>query len=930
MSAVKQGRAWTVDAHVLGAVWVDDQGRRVVSGANRVTALFALLATAPGGQCTKEEVVAALWPGGKPTDESIYQVVSRLRRGLGEDVVPRSTSGICAIRMPEGSLDLARFHGGVQRARHLWGREKFEQLCFALRQWDGQEPLRGLTGEVFEARRAQLRRDWLEAVCSRLEAAWHAGEEKWLCEETERLYEQLPDRETIFRFYLVAHGPEMSFAKRSALIRRWMARWGAPGAELRAVFERLRGPAPASRAGMLLPAPYQLPAPPPKMVGRDGLLSSLIDHVKGRQAVGTTAVVLLSGLAGVGKSALASCLALQLRDKFPDGILYGELRGFAGKDVQPTDPEHILDRFLAQLPPQAPVVGLEAKSLALRSALAHRSVLIVLDDAAQADQVLPLLPGPGTCAVIVTSRSTLDDLRASRDVHVAALDPLVHPAAKELLQDGFTPADRQSHTRSLAKLAKLCGHLPLALVVIKSRLEHRPASALPALVRKMEEEKERLRVLHRTDQDLSVLTALSCSAVALSEDARRLLWQLATHPGPSIGWDAVMDLGVVGGGTDADHAVEELATANLVYLHAERYCLHDLVRAFARHEMEVTFPVPRAEFETETVRQVLEHQLHNVHACDRLLNSQRRLPIGEADGVTVADPESAERAMVILDEEYDTTLQCITLAMTLSLNSYIWLLPTTLVTYQWRRRRLRDARHFLKQAMDAAEGHAFPVDRALFYRVLAGTHWRLGEFELAEWALRRAIRLSEQDDSAVGRMSLARCFQVLASTLRKQGQDEEAERYHGKALELYRELSDSVGEAEALTGLGTIYYDRGEYDAALRLCADALGAIDGLSMNGQDHVLNGRADVLYTLGKIHHARGEGNEADRLYEQAASIYRELGHWAYEDKVSWLHADVLVATARTHDAAVVLERVLRLREHMGGAGVQEVRDRLEMLR
>ncbi|MGW6507161.1 tetratricopeptide repeat protein [Streptomyces niveus] len=919
-----------MDAHVLGAVRVDDQGRRVVSGANRVTALFALLATAPGGQCTKEEVAAALWPGEKPTDESIYQVVGRLRRGLGEEVVPRSASGVCAIRMAEGSLDLTRFHDGVQRARHLWGREKFEQLCFALRQWDGPEPLLGLTGEVFEIRRAALRSDWLEAVYSRLDAAWHAGEEKWLREETEGLYEQLPNRETIFRFYLLAHGPEMSLAKRAALIRRWREQWGAPGAELRAVFERLRRPAPPSRVGVLLPAPYQLLAPPRKMVGRDGLLSSLADHVQVRQSMGATTVVLLSGLAGVGKSALASCLALQLRDQFPDGILYGDLRGFEGRDVQPTDPEHLLDRFLAQLPPQAPAVGVEAKSVAFRSALAHRSLLIVLDNAGQAAQVLPLLPGPGTCAVIVTSRSTLDELCASRDVHVSALEPLAHPAAKELLQEMFTPADRQRHARSFTELAKLCGHLPLALVVIKSRLDHRPASALPALVRKMKEEKERLRVLHRTDQDLSVLTALSCSALALSENARRLLWQLATHPGPSIGWEAVMDLGAVGGGTDADHAVEELAAASLVYLHAERYRLHDLVRAFARHEMELTFPFPKGEFEAETVRQVLEHQLHNIHACDRLLNSQRRLPIGEADGVTVAEPESAERAMGLLDEEYDTTLQCIELAMRVSLNSYTWLLPTTLVTYQWRRRRLSDARYFLNRSMDAAEDHALPVDRALFYRVLAGTHWRLGEFELAVGALRRAVWLSEQDDSEAGRMSLARSIQVLASTLRKQGLDEEAERYHRQALELYRELSDSVGEAEALTGLGTIYYDRREYDAALRLCADALSAINGLNMNGQDHVLNGRADVLYTLGKIHHARGEGQEADRLYERAACIYRELGHWAYEDKVSWLHADVLVATARPHEAAAVLERVLRLREHMGGAGVQEVRDRLEMLR
>ncbi|WP_328913033.1 tetratricopeptide repeat protein [Streptomyces sp. NBC_00223] len=751
-----------------------------------------------------------------------------------------------------------------------------------------------------------------------------ANEEKWLCEETQKLYERLPDRAPIRQFYFLAHGSELPRVKREKLLKEWKRRFGDPDAGLQRAIDLIHGNTRRSRRGVPLPVPNQLPARGHRPLGRDGLIHKIVEAVRERQDSGNGSLIVLSGMAGIGKSTIAHHVAWILEDRFPDGVLYANLRGFTGEDAQPADPEHVLDRFLAELPPYSSAAGLDGKSAALRSALAHRSVLIVLDDALSAKQVLPLLPGVGTSAVLITSRKTLGDLRSHHEVDLRPVGPLGEEAALELLQEKVSVADRGKHAQAFTDLARLCCHLPLALIVVARRLENRPHHTVDVLARELAEEREKLNVLHLPAHELSVRMALNCSVRALSEEARRLLWQLAVHPGPSIGWDAVMDLGMVGNGMRADRAVEELATANLVELRSDRYRLHDLVRAFARHYVVPVVPGALESFEKATVLQVLEHQLQNVRACDRLLDGQRMLPIGEPNGITVAEPEGLDQAVSLLDEEYDTVLLGIRLAVEQGLEHYMWLLPMALVTYQWRRRRLADALRGLTHATEAAESDASPVERAMFYRMLAGTQWRLEAFEPAANHLRRAILLSEQDDSEAGLLSLARSLHALALTLRKQGCVAEAEEHHRRALVLYRELSDLVGEAATLNGIGTLHYDQGEYDEALRFCADALGVVERTTD------LSGRADVLYTLAKIHQSRAERNEALLLYRRACENYRQLENWPNEDKVLWLYADVLVAAGRSPDAVEALERVLVLRERMGGAGVHEVRDRLEGLR
>ncbi|MEU0691793.1 AfsR/SARP family transcriptional regulator [Streptomyces uncialis] len=917
-----------MEGHVLGPVSAEGGGGERAFGNSKAVALFALLATSPGFRCTRKEIAEILWEGDENAGGRVDRAISDLRKKLGPEAVPHGgKSGYCTLRLPADSVDLLRFRARVTRATGLLNHaERFEQLGAALAEWDGGDPLRGLAESGFELRREKLRGELMAAVYARLDAAWKAREEKWLREETEKWFERAPEQPQIFRFYLLAHNdlPEL---RRERLIKEWTKRNGRLDDDVQSAVDKVRGAARSPRGTLLPPVPNQLPGGVRRPVGQDELIGGLAEAVREEQDAGNLALVLISGMAGVGKSTVANHLACRLRERFPDGVLRAELNGFAVGDVRPAEPDEVLDGFLAVLPPYATVTGPESKSNALRSALAHRSVLIVLDDAFSAQQVLPLLPGDGTCAVIITSRDDLLRLQSERKVLFRKMEPLRDADALEVLQEKVSAKDRAIYARPFSELVRLCGRLPLALVVVARLLEGgaRPLRTIPALVREMEEERAKLDTLHLPEYELSVRTALNCSVRVLSEEARLLLWQLAVHPGPSASWEAVMDLGrTAGEGARTDRTLAELVAANLVENQADRYGLHDLVRAFARQHMRLGPDGETADIERATVRQVLEHQLHNVRACDRVLDHERTLDIGEPDGVTVTDPADLGQAMAFLDKEYATIQQGIRLAVSQGLERYEWLLPMALTTYQWHRHLLGDALRNLVHAAAAAESVAPPVDCAMVHRMSAGTQWRLGKYHEAVGHLRRAVRLSEEDPSEKGRLSLARSLHRLGITLRKQGDRAGAEEALRQALELCRETSDPVGEAAALNAIGALHHDRGDHEQALRRCVDALRALERTTER------NGLADVLFTLAKVHSSRSERDEAAPLYRRACDIYREQENRPNEDKARLLFADVLVSAGETDEAVRELERVIVLRELMGGEGVSEVRALLEGLR
>ncbi|MYR92363.1 MULTISPECIES: tetratricopeptide repeat protein [unclassified Streptomyces] len=866
-----------------------------------------------------------VWPEESVSDNRVSWCVGALRKELPERV-DRIRSGVCAIDLPRGSLDYFRFGDAVRQAALQRGRERFQKLNVAMDEWPHGEALQGLTGAGFDVRRAELWAEWRKAVLLRLEAAYSAEEEEWLIKETGELSRRLPRDQQILRFLLLARASTLSARARTDIVKEWRQKFGQPSDPLLIeTIGRLRrtGRRTGSRPSAHL-VPRQLPPIDRGLIGREDQLAEFSRIVLRQHANGRGTLIALTGMPGVGKSTLARHLAQLVEHRFPDGVLCADMRGVAGGATgAPADPEQLLDRFLADLGVRTKASGLEGKSAALRSVLATRSVLMVLDDVADMDQVLPLLPGAGTCAVIVTSRGSLSDLRARKEVCMRRIDLLESRAATEILNDKIASADRPRTAGLVAELVELCGRLPLALVVIAKRIEGRPPDGIRALVAQLGEDRRKLDALHLSTHDLSVRLALDCSVRALSPEARCLLWQLAIHPGPGISWSATMDLGRVGAGGDVDRAVEELMEANLVQLVFERYVLHDLVRVYARHPAD-SKDGPGQMLEDATVRQLLEHQLQNVRACDRVIDRHRELPIGDAEGVTVIDLRGEEEAMAYLDAEYEAAMRGIELAQRKNLTRYIWLLPMALVTYQWRRNRHAAAERVLEDAVDAAQKAGSPGDRAMVHRMLAGSQMRRGAVDVPVRHLQQAVCLSEQEGGEAGGLSLARSLHMRAIVLRRQGDLAAAEGDYRRARDMFRVLRDDVGEAAALNGLGTLHHDHRRYDDALRECAEALRIF------GTTADVNGKANVLVTLGKIHLSRSERDEALAVYRSAISIYRELGYWPNEASTLRCYADVLLTLGDSRGAVKALERAAVLLEMMGGEGLRDVIDLLGNLR
>ncbi|MET8840372.1 tetratricopeptide repeat protein [Streptomyces rubiginosohelvolus] len=921
----EMGERREVDGRVLGPVSLVVAGGGIVSGTGKVAALFALLATSDRRRATVGEIKHFVWPEESVPDNRVSVCLRALREEL-PGRVDRIRSGVCAIDLPRGSLDYLRFGDGVKQAKRQRGRERFRRLNAAMDEWPHGEALQGLAGSGFGVRRSELRAEWRRAVLLRLEAAHSVEEEEWLIRETGELSRRFPRDQQILRFLLLARASMLSARARGDLVKEWKEKFGQPNDPLLIkTIETLRrtgrrtGPHPSAHL-----IPRQLPPIDRGLIGREDQLAELQGIVLRQHANSRATLIALTGMPGVGKSTLARHLAQLVEHRFPDGVLCADMRGVAGGATgAPADPEQLLDRFLADLGVRTKSSGLEGKSAALRSVLATRSVLMVLDDVADMDQVLPLLPGAGTCTVILTSRGSLSDLRARKEVCMRRIDLLDSQAATEILNDKIASVDRPRTASLVAELVELCGRLPLALVVIAKRIEGRPPDGIRALVAQLGEDRRKLDTLHLSMHDLSVRLALDCSVRALSPEARCLLWQLAIHPGPGISWSATMDLGRVGAGGDVDRAAEELVEANLVQLMFGRYVLHDLVRAYARHPADFQ-DGPSRMLEDATVRQFLEHQLQNVRACDRVIDKQRVLPIGEAGGVAVIDPRSEEEAMAYLDSEYEAAMRGIELAQRKNLTRYIWLLPMALVTYQWRRNRHAAAERILEDAVGAAREGGSPGDRAMVHRMLAGSQMRRGAVDVPVRHLEQAVRLSEQEGGAVGRLSLARSLHMRAIVLRRQGNLAAAEDDYRRARDMFRALRDGVGEAAALNGLGTLHHDHRRYSDALRECAEALRIFETTAD------VNGKANVLVTLGKIHLSRSETGEALIVYRRAIRIYRELGYWPNEASTLRCYAGVLLTTGDAPEAVKALERAAELLEVMGDEGLRDVLDQLGNLR
>jgi tetratricopeptide (TPR) repeat protein/transcriptional regulator with XRE-family HTH domain len=620
---------------------------------------------------------------------------------------------------------------------------------------------------------------------------------------------------------------------------------------------------PESRADRRVPA--ELPPDVFPFTGRrreidrlDAVLSSISDQ--------PTALVMstVTGPPGVGKSALVIHWAHRARAGFPDGQLYVNLRGY--HPTQPMPAGDALTALLTGLGVAADEipVDLAQRTARYRTEVADRRLLLVLDNAATEEQVVPLLPGTASCRVLVTSRDSLPGLVAFYGSHRIELSPLPPSDAAQFLRRFIGP--RVDVAPDAARdLAQLCSGLPLALRIAAELAVARPESPLDDLVTELRDRHSRLSMLDRGAQPGGVGAVISWSLRRLAPEAVRAFRLLGLHPGSTFDAYAVAALCGVDPGT-ARETVGLLVRSHLVLVAGrDRYDMHDLLRRYAASLADRgDDPADRP---ATALRRLYDFHLAAAAAALDVLHpaesARRPAPPAGSPQLRFDDPDAARRW---LDHERGLLASAAAARDVAGWADRASWLSDALYRYLDGGHNA-DALRVHGNARDAA---VLRADRAGETRALLGlgaAHLWRGELDEAAGCFRRSLQLCRDGDDGVWR---ARALNSLGVVERRLGRYDSAARVQQEAVALAVDNADVTGEARALNNLAVTEHLRGRSRAA----ADHLD--DALALFSQAGDRTGQANALHNLGKVEMLRGRtAAAADRL-GRALDLYRRLGN------------------------------------------------------
>ncbi len=931
---------------VLGPVTAERDGGRVPLTAPLVRSLLGVLLVDAGRPVAEARLVEALWGQSPPASmkASLQNHVLRLRRLLGAggaERVRRSPDGYL-IQVGPGELDLHEFEelrrcGAEELQAGQW-QSAADALSRALALWRGDPLADALPAARDEAGIEQLREARLQAWEQLAQARLRLGSYDQVAADFAPLVREHPWREAAHGYLMHAlHGVGRQADAlavyqqlRANLVCELGVEPSAPVAELHrrilaadpSLTEPARSGAVGAAAGTISPDPRtdtaasppgpgllnQLPPRIEYFTGRADVLAILNGHLCGDSADGAGArLITIVGTAGAGKTALAVQWAAKVALRFPNGCLYADLRGFDPGLVPALSPEQVLRGFLRALGvSSARIPSEQAGQTALfRSLTAGRPLLVVLDNARDAEQVRPLLSGAPGSLTIVTSRDRLTGLVALNGARPVPLDLLTPEEAVALLLRRLGDQYAGCEPAAVADLAELCARLPLALNIAAARIataSHLPLADFTGQLRAAD---ERLTALDAGDPAASVRAVFSWSYRQLSPEAARVFRLTALHPGPDIAVAAVASLA----GLPVRRArtlLTELVGAHLV---AEplpgRYAFHDLLRAYAGEQAAA---VDEGTDRAGAVRRMLDHYVHTAAAAHHVINpAYRAVPLEEIDPRAVAETfdDMAPAAAWQLAERA-ALAGVAAVAAGYGYDGHIWRLSNAVTLFLDSRGDWQLLAELMEQAVVAAGRSGDPGVRALAHSNAAQARWRLGDSTGALAHLDRARDLwHELDDRSEtanveriaanihgddGRhveeleharaavaasrqggsvLSLAMSYAALAWACLRNGQYQLALDHAREAVELYRQAGYRTGEAGALDTMAQACYlmDRVEESLVRFQQAEAV-AVDA----------GNRVYQVRTLVRISTAQrvlGDEDSADRHMRRALEITREMG-------------------------------------------------------
>jgi hypothetical protein len=622
----------------------------------------------------------------------------------------------------------------------------------ALGLWRG-EPLGGLAGQWAVRTRQGWRQQHLDAVLAWARAELAVGNPAAVIGALTDLVGEHPLLEPLIAvlmraLYAAGHSAQaldLSTVTRQRLVQELGAE---PGSELRQVQHGIlrddldrhdMPPPPAVPAVAASVAPAQLPQDVPGFAGRQAALAQLDALLPAAGEPANTVVIsAVSGTAGVGKTALAVYWAHQVRRRFPDGQLYVNLRGFdpSGSVMEPVEAVRGFLDALGVAPQRIPA-GIDAQTALYRSLLAERRMLLVLDNACDAAQVRPLLPGAAGCLVLVTSRNRMSGLVATDGAHPLSLDLLTAAEARQLLARRLGADRIANEPRAVEEIIERCARLPLALTVVAARAATHPRFPLASLAADLRESNSGLDALAGGDPATDVRAVFSWSYRTLSAPAAWLFRLFGLHPGPDISLPAVASLAGLPPAT-VRPLLTELTRVHLVVEHVPgRYTLHDLLLAYAAAQANAIDPPEQRE--AATVR-VLDHYLHSAHTAHLVLQPHRE-PITLAPpqpGVTPERPGTAETALAWFNTERPVLLAAIDRAARAEWDIYTCQLAWTVANYLYRQGHWHDQTTTAYAALAANRRLGDPSGQALSHRSVAHAYSRLGRYDDARTHLDHA------------------------------------------------------------------------------------------------------------------------------------------------------------------------------------------------
>ncbi|MEU7906729.1 tetratricopeptide repeat protein [Actinoplanes sp. NPDC049118] len=879
------------DLRILGPVELLAGAQRLDLGPAKQRAVLAALAVDAGRTVPVEVLIDRVWDEHPPRTvrNALHTYVLRLRRSLEtlEDTVRLEfRDGGYALRADPERVDLLRFRRLVGRSRGAGQSpgQTADLLREALGLWHGQ-PLAGLRGGWAAQVRDECEQQRLSATLTLAPIELELGTPPGAVADLLRpLLEAHPLVEPLAAVLIRALRADGRPSEALACYRRTRQRLrdelgAAPGPELEEAHQ-----ADPRRPVTEAHVPRQLPLDVRGFTGREAELSTLDDFLDEAEGL---VVAVVSGTAGIGKSTLAVHWAHEVRDRFPDGQLHVNLRGF-DPGGPPAAPAEVLRGFLEALgvPAQRIPGDVGAQAALFRSRLTGRRMLILLDNAADAAQVRPLLPGEAGCLALVTSRASLSGLVAAEGARPLRLDVMSGAEGRELLARRVGEHRIKDDPEAVDRILAACAGLPLALAITAARAATHPHFSLGAVAAELTEARHRLDALADPDPATDVRAVFSWSYRTLDPAAARLFRLLGLHPGPDAGIGAVASLA----GLPADEVrppLTRLIRANLLAEQpAGRYGCHDLLRAYAR---ELTDRIdPEADRRAATHR-VLDFYLHTALAGDRLLYPNRTKLYYRPDPLTAgAAPEplaDMAAALAWFAREKRPLRAAVDLAAAAGFDTHSYLLPWALATFFEREWNERDWMACLDVALAVTEGSGDPVRLARIHYNLGYAHRELGRPELSHRHLTLALELLDGHDE-VGERAIIHLN--LGTTARRLGRYDEALEQAGKALEVYRAHGDRPGEASALNNLGWCHVTLGNHAVALEYCQRAVAI--------QEAVGNwpGAAHSWDSVGYVHHHLGAYAEALACYRRSRELFRDQGDRRLE-------AIILTHIGDTHLAA-----------------------------